>query len=106
MVEDTNGHGWASWVKFGSLGAGGAAFLVGLLNSVWGIDARLEQHGKLLETLAVSVKMLSDKSASLETVDSRIERACMQMALANRGFVCPFAPAAAKRPTAKAPAKG
>jgi len=107
-MMETNGngsHSWSFWWKLGSVGVGIGAALFGMVSGFMRIDARLETHGKLLETLAVSVKQLSDRSASLDAVDAKIERACLQMALANNGrFACPFSvgpPPVVKRAVAK-----
>jgi hypothetical protein len=88
-VNGTNG--WlSSWKGLVMGGVTAGAVLVGMLSGLWKIDARLEQHGHLLETLAAAVKGLSDKSATVEMVEGRIEQACLRMQLANKGWSCPF----------------
>jgi hypothetical protein len=108
MIEttETSGHDWSWWVKVAGISASVGTLLFGLISGFLRIDARLEAHGKTLETLAQSVQAISDKSATADSVKVEIERACLHMEIANRGrFVCPFGPATAKRPMPKAPAK-
>lgn len=49
-------------------------------------------QSKTLESLAFSIKGLAEKAATSEEVDTKIERSCLQMQIANqqRGWVCPF----------------
>jgi hypothetical protein len=107
MIEDSNGggHDWSWWVKVAGISASVGTLLFGLVSGFLRIDARLEAHGKTLETLAQSVQAISDKAPTHEMVDAKIETACLRMAIANPRFICPFGPAVAKRPAPKAPGK-
>ena len=56
------------------------------------IQERMVTQAKQLDTLSESLKGLADRAATMDAVDARIERACLQMAIANqgKGWVCPF----------------
>jgi hypothetical protein len=75
--------------------AGAVGAYYAIVSRIDRLDDRMISQGKTLESLAGSVKVLAEKAATQEEVDAKIEKACLQMQVANadRGWVCPFTPA-------------
>jgi hypothetical protein len=105
MIEEASGHDLSWWLKLAGISASVGALLFGMISGFLKIDSRLEQHGKTLEALAHSVQAISDRATTHAAVDEKIKTACLEMAIANPRWQCPFGPAVAKRPAPKAPAK-
>jgi hypothetical protein len=64
------------------------------------LDERMAQQSKQLEAFAQSVKSIAERAATGEEVDAKIERACLQMQIANQGtrWTCPFSGVEPKAP--------
>jgi hypothetical protein len=108
MIEDSTGggHDWAWWIKVAGIGASVGTLLFGLVSGFLRIDARLEDHGKTLQALAQSVQAINEKATTHQAVAEQIKTACLEMAIVNPRWNCPFGPATAKRPATKVPVKG
>jgi hypothetical protein len=94
------GHDWMGWAKYGGAGVAVATFIVGVVNGLWGIDAKierivvhLEQRDKAHDALEAVVKKIADRAITPDALDDKIKMAIQDLVLTNPGkLTSPYAP--------------
>ena len=102
IFANGNGHGlsdWTSWAKYGGIGAAIAAFIFGMINGLWGIDAKIErivvhlERDKAHDALAATVKKIDERAITPDALDDKIKMAIQDLVLTNPGkLTSPYAP--------------